>query len=93
MTPTIVGVLLAVPAVVFAGIAIRSVVARKARAEALRAKKTYRIDQECASGGHRYAVHETGWRCATCGNHVSRQEGELYGLAEDGRVERRREPR
>lgn len=90
MTATIVGALLVV---VFAGIAIRTVVARKARAEALRAKPTRRIDQECAAGGHRYAVHETGWRCVVCGNHVSREEGELYGLAEDGRVERRREPR
>lgn len=94
MTTTLLLAVLAVTVVVVAGIAIiRSVAARKARAEALRAKKTHRIDQECASGGHRYAVHETGWRCLTCGNHVPRQEGELYGPAEDGRVDRRREPR
>jgi len=91
MTPTILVAVLAV--VVVAGIAIiRSVAARKARA-ALGAKKVRRVDQECASGGHKYAAHETGWRCLVCGNHVPRQEGELYGPAEDGRIDRRREPR
>ena len=91
MTPTILVAVLAV--VVVAGIAIiRSVAARKARA-ALGAKEVRRVDQECASGGHKYAAHETGWRCLVCGNHVPRQEGELYGPAEDGRIDRRREPR
>ncbi|HEY8882747.1 MAG TPA: hypothetical protein VIM47_05050 [Dermatophilaceae bacterium] len=91
MTPTILVAVLAV--VVVAGIAIiRSAAARKARA-ALNAKKVRRVDQECASGGHKYAAHETGWRCLVCGNHVPRQEGELYGPAEDGRIDRRREPR
>ncbi|HZW45076.1 MAG TPA: hypothetical protein VFF32_11915 [Dermatophilaceae bacterium] len=51
------------------------------------------IHQACAAGGHKYQVFNTGYRCATCGNHVSSQEGELYGRAEDGRQERRREPR
>jgi len=93
MTPTILLALLAVAVVVVAGIAIiRSVAARKARA-ALGAKEVRRVDQECASGGHKYAAHETGWRCLVCGNHVPRQEGELYGPAEDGRIDRRREPR
>ena len=92
MTPTTLVAVLAV-SVVVAGIAIiRSAAARKSRA-ALGAKEVRRVDQACASGGHKYAAHETGWRCVVCGNHVSRQEGELYGLAEDGRVERRREPR
>jgi len=92
MTPTTLVAVLAV-SVVVAGIAIiRSVAARKARA-ALGAKVARPIDQVCASGGHKYAVHEIGWRCVVCGNHVPRQEGELYGPAEDGRVERRREPR
>lgn len=92
MTPTTLVAVLAV-SVVVAGIAIiRSVAARKARA-ALGAKVARPINQECAGGGHTYRIHETGWRCAVCGNHVSREEGELYGLAEDGRVDRRREPR
>jgi len=52
-----------------------------------------RIHEECAAGGHNYHAFNTGYRCATCGNHVSSQEGELYGRAEDGRQERRREPR
>ncbi|HEY8654039.1 MAG TPA: hypothetical protein VIL87_13270 [Dermatophilaceae bacterium] len=92
MTPTILVAVLAV-SVVVAGIAIiRSVAARKARA-ALGAKEVRRVDQACASGGHKYAAHETGWRCVVCGNHVPRKEGELYGPAEDGRIDRRREPR
>ena len=92
MTPTILVAVLAV-CVGVAGIAIiRSVAARKARA-ALDAKEVRRVDQACASGGHKYAAHETGWRCVVCGNHVPRQEGELYGPAEDGRIDRRREPR
>ena len=93
MTPTILVAVLAV-SVVVAGIAIiRSGAARKARAAALGAKAARRVDQACVSGGHKYAAHETGWRCVVCGNHVPRQEGELYGPAEDGRVDRRREPR
>jgi hypothetical protein len=94
MTPTILLAVLAVTVVVVAGIAIiRSVATGKARAAAPGAQAARRVDQACAGGGHTYRVHETGWRCAMCGNHVSRREGELYGLAEDGRVERRREPR
>jgi len=94
MTTTLLLAVLAVTVVVVAGIAIiRSVAARKARAAALAAQAVRRVDQECISGGHKYAAHETGWRCITCGNHVPRQEGELYGPAEDGRVDRRREPR
>ena len=51
------------------------------------------IDAVCASNGHAYRVHDTGWRCGTCGNHVARRDGELYGLVADGRTERRRETR
>ena len=93
MTPTILVALLAVAVVVVVGIAIfRSVAARNARA-ALGAKEARHVDQACVSGGHKYASHETGWRCVICGNHVPRQEGELYGPAEEGRIDRRREPR
>ena len=92
MTPTI-GVAVLAVSVVVAGIAIiRSGAARKTRAT-LGAKEVRRVDQECASGGHKYAAWETGWRCVVCGNHVPRQEGELYGPAEEGRIDRRREPR
>jgi hypothetical protein len=35
-------------------------------------------------------AYDTAWRCATCGNHASHLEGELFGLAKDGRHERRR---
>lgn len=52
-----------------------------------------RVHQECVAGGHSYQALDTGYRCATCGNHVSSREGELYGLAADGRRERRREHR
>ncbi|HZW44193.1 MAG TPA: hypothetical protein VFF32_07370 [Dermatophilaceae bacterium] len=96
MTPTILWALLTATAVMAIAIAIAFAIttaSRKARAAALAAKPVRPIDQECAGVGHTYLVHETGWRCAVCGNHVSRQEGELYGLAEDGRIDRRREPR
>lgn len=53
----------------------------------------YVVPQACRSSGHAYLEHDTGWRCATCGNHVARQEGELYGLVSDGRHERRRRSR
>jgi hypothetical protein len=92
MTPTIVRTLLAVAVVV--GIAILILVGRR-RAKARKALSEHvrPINKECAAGGHAYQIFGTGYRCATCGNHVSSAEGELYGRAEDGRQERRREPR
>ena len=94
MTPTARYTLMAVIAVVVAGILIgRTIMVRRARAAALRLQKVHVIDQECASSGHAYGLFETGWRCGRCGNHVSRQDGEIYGLVEDGKLERRRERR
>ncbi len=58
------------------------------KARALRA-----VAKPCAANGHIYKPHETGWRCATCGHFVAREEGELYGPAGKGRVDRRREDR
>jgi hypothetical protein len=51
------------------------------------------IDHTCAIGGHAYKSFDTGYRCTRCGNFVSSREGELYGPAEKGRHDRRREPR
>lgn len=51
------------------------------------------IDHTCAIGGHAYKSFDTGYRCTRCGNFVSSHEGELYGPAERGRHDRRREPR
>ena len=94
MTPAIFWALLAITVTVVIAIGIGMVIAAgKARAEALRALNVYRIDPMCAVNGHAYAAYDTGWRCATCGNHVSRRDGELYGLAKDGRHERRRKDR
>jgi cytochrome c-type biogenesis protein CcmH/NrfF len=92
MTPTIVWTLLAVAVVV--GIATLILVGRR-RAKARKALSEHArpINEECAAGGHAYQTFGTGFRCATCGNHVSSAEGELYGRVEDGRQERRREPR
>lgn len=90
MTPPILWAVLAATAVLAFGIAVA---AGKARAAAPGAREMRPIHQDCAGGGHTYRIHETGWRCATCGNHISRVEGELYGRAEDGRIDRRREPR
>jgi len=90
MTPAILMALLAVTVALVIG---KFIAAGKARAEALRALNVRRIDPMCAVNGHAYAAYDTGWRCATCGNHVSRRDGELYGLAKDGRHERRRKDR
>jgi hypothetical protein len=51
------------------------------------------VPLSCRVNGHAYAEHDTGWRCATCGNFVPRRDGELYGLVSDGRHERRRQAR
>ena len=51
------------------------------------------IDHTCALGGHAYRPFDTGYRCTRCGNFVTSREGELYGPAEQGRHDRRREPR
>jgi hypothetical protein len=51
------------------------------------------IDHTCALGGHAYRPFDTGYRCTRCGNFVASHEGELYGPAEQGRHDRRREPR
>jgi len=68
--------------------------ARKATAEAARALAELRgVAAECRISGHVYQEYDTGWRCATCGNHVPRKDGELYGLVTDGKHERRRNPR
>jgi tRNA(Ile2) C34 agmatinyltransferase TiaS len=92
MTPAILWALLAVTVAVVIGIG-KFIAARMARAEALRALNVHRIDPICAVNGHAYRADGTGWRCATCGNHVSGREGELYGLAKEGRHERRRNSR
>jgi hypothetical protein len=56
-------------------------------------ESVYEVALNCRIGGHAYAPFDTGWRCATCGNYVSRREGELFGPAEEGRTERRRSDR
>ncbi|MEO8557044.1 MAG: hypothetical protein ABI474_10265 [Actinomycetota bacterium] len=93
MTPLIWTVLLAT-VVVAIGIGGKVVVSRRARAAAARALENARpVDPECRVNGHVYREFDTGWRCATCGNHVPRRDGELYGLVTDGKHERRREAR
>lgn len=92
MTPTIFLTFLAATVVVGSATLIA---VSKTRDKARRApnEPARRIHEACAAGGHNYQAFNTGYRCATCGNHVSSQEGELYGRAEDGRQERRRQPR
>ena len=91
MTPVFIWILLAV--ILATGIGTFVSIGR-AKARALRAREQVRsIHKECAAGGHTYQPHESGYRCATCGNYVSSREGQLYGRSEDGRVERRRGPR
>ena len=76
-------------------IAVAKLIAvRKAKSEAARALADLRpVAAECRISGHVYKEYDTGWRCATCGNHVPRRDGELYGLVTDGKHERRRNPR
>lgn len=100
MTLTILWPVLAAIAVLAIAIAIAvaaATAAAKARAKARTAaagvREVHPVDLECAGRGHVYRFHGTGLRCLRCGNHVSRIEGELYGRAEDGRIDRRREPR
>jgi len=92
MTPAILWALLAVTGAV--GIATLVAIG-KARAKARRRmnEPARPIHKACAAHGHNYQTYETGYRCATCGNHVSSREGELYGRTQDGRHERRRYPR
>lgn len=93
MTP-IIWVLLVAAVVVSIAIGGKLVVSHRARAAAARAAENARpIDPECRINGHVYREFDTGWRCATCGNHVPRRDGELYGLVTDGKHERRREAR
>ena len=67
--------------------------ARKAEDKAAKARLRT-VSKPCSANGHIYEkVDETGWRCATCGHFVPLGEGELYGPAGEGRVERRRENR
>ena len=84
-----------VTVVVAISIGAKLIASRKARAAAVRAqpKNVRSVDPECRANGHVYKEFDTGWRCATCGNHVPRRDGELYGLVTDGRQERRREAR
>jgi hypothetical protein len=92
VNPTILwGLLAATGAIIIA----TSIAVVAARAKARRAIKEPErpIHEECATYGHRYQTYGSGYRCATCGNHVSSDEGALYGQAENGRQERRRHPR
>ena len=70
---------------------------RKAKAEAEAQKALERTLREvplsCRSSGHSYVQFATGYQCSKCGNFVSTREGELYGMAHEGRVDRRRDPR
>jgi hypothetical protein len=103
VTPTMLWVLISLIVVVGIGIGIGKFVAvGKARAEVPRApneaaralnEPVHVLPMPCRLNGHSYKEYDTGWRCATCGNHVPRRDGELYGLVEDGRHERRRQAR
>lgn len=92
MNASLIVVLALVVVVLAAGIGtIVSVL--KARERAGRELNKRTVATPCAASGHSYRIHETGWRCITCGNYVSRVDGEVYGPEKDGLRERRREPR
>jgi hypothetical protein len=94
-TPGIFLALLFVTLAIGIGIGIgKHAAVRRAKIEAEALSSSLRdIHSACRTKGHTYLQHSTGWRCATCGNYVSPDEGALYGLASDGRIERRRHPR
>ena len=83
---------LALAAAVLLGIGVFFAV-RSAKNKGRVAEEKRTVATPCASNGHAYRAHETGWRCIECGNHVPRIDGEVYGPAEDGLRERRRESR
>ena len=83
---------LAVAVVVVIGVGI-FVLVRNRRRKAPSAEYDRTPPEKCRANGHTYRIDGTAWRCATCGNNVPRREGELYGPAEEGRVDRRREDR
>ena len=96
MNASLIVVLALVVVVLAAGIGtIVSVLKARERArERARSELNKRtVATPCAASGHSYRIHETGWRCITCGNYVSRVDGEVYGPEKDGLRERRREPR
>ena len=97
MSPTIMWSVLAAVAVLAISLAVAAAKARykaryKARAAA-RAREAHPVEPECARSGHLYRSYGTGLHCLRCGNYAARIEGEVYGPAEGGLVERRREPR
>ena len=83
---------LAVAVVAAIGIGI-FVVVRKRRDKAPSVGYDRTAPKSCIANGHTYRIDGTAWRCVTCGNHVPRREGERYGPAGEGRVDRRREDR
>ena len=96
MPPVMVWALVAIIVIIGIGIGVaRSIAVRKAEAHARRAQEAAlrSVPLSCRSSGHAYQQYGAGYRCATCGNYVSSREGELYGLAKEGRIDRRRHPR
>ena len=89
---SIVWIFLAVAAAVVLGIGT-FIVVRRAQERSRGALDKRTVATPCAGSGHAYRAYETGWRCVECGNHVPRIDGEVYGPAEDGLRERRRESR
>jgi hypothetical protein len=89
------GILVGIVALIAAVGVAALLVARKTQVEAEAGVNdhVYAVAESCRVSGHAYQEYDTGWRCAGCGNHVPRKEGELYGLVSDGRHERRRRSR
>lgn len=83
-------VVMAVAAAVVIGMGIRIAVIKARKAPV---SHEHAVLSWCAAHGHAYAIHDTGWRCGACGNHVPRREGEHYGRPEEGLVDRRRHDR
>jgi tRNA(Ile2) C34 agmatinyltransferase TiaS len=93
VTPTILLALLVAIGAILLAISVAVGRARAAKARRAIKEPLRPVHGECAKYGHKYQTHGTGYRCATCGNYVSSDEGELYGRSEDGGYERRRQPR
>jgi hypothetical protein len=90
---------LAAPSWVVLAVAVAAVIAIVVGIVVRKARRVHVVSHEhavlswCATHGHAYAIHDSGWRCGVCGNYVARREGEHYGRPEEGLIERRRQDR
>ena len=95
MTPVAVGVLAAIIVTIIVAFGIgRFIAVGKVKTAARLAQEALTALREvpptCRKNGHAYQQYGSGYRCAGCGNYLTSREGEVFGLATEGLVDRRR---